>query len=41
MKSSGLRSQLSQALVKLYRSILVYLGKAGKYYKQNTAGGCH
>ena len=37
-KTSTLNSQLTETLLKLYKSVLIYLGKVGKYYSQNTAG---
>jgi hypothetical protein len=39
MKQSSLsiRDELRQALIKLYAAILIFLAKAGKYYKQRTA----
>ncbi|KAE9375999.1 hypothetical protein N431DRAFT_556282, partial [Stipitochalara longipes BDJ] len=36
-KRSTMTAQLSKGILKLYTSILVYLGKAGRYYAQNTA----
>jgi hypothetical protein len=37
-RPSPVRDELTKALLKLYGTVLVYLGKAGKYYKQNTPG---
>jgi len=38
MKPSALNGRLIEAMRKLYRAILIYLGKAGRYYKQSTPG---
>jgi hypothetical protein len=38
LKLSSMKSQLQKALVALYTAILIYLGKAGSYYKESTAG---
>lgn len=38
MKQSAMQDQFIEALIKLYEAVLIYLGKAGKYYKQNSAG---
>jgi hypothetical protein len=38
MKPSALNAQLTEAMLKLYSATLIYLGKAGRYYKQSTAG---
>jgi hypothetical protein len=36
-KQSTMNAQLSKRLLELYKSILIYLGKAGRYYAQSTA----
>lgn len=35
-KLSSMQGQLTKAMHKLYTSVLIYLGKAGKYYSQST-----
>jgi hypothetical protein len=37
-KPSKMNAQLVEALLKLYKSVLIYLGKAGRYYGRSTAG---
>lgn len=38
LKLSSMKSQLRNSLLALYSAILIYLGRAGSYYKESTAG---
>ena len=37
-RASAVKSQLTESVIKLYASILIYLSKASRYYNLNTCG---